>query len=688
MALLNYLTFTPPSAASSTTFQLISVQGQEKLSTPFTYRLRLVAASNSLDFSTLIGKTATVTLKLTDSVSRYLSGYITRAVMVEADRNHTNASYDVELRPFLWMLNYHSDCRIFQNLTVPVLVTNLLSELGFTDVKNSLTGTYTAREYCVQYNETTFNFINRLFEEEGIFYFFTFTSGVHTLVLGDDPSVFAACVSDSTVNYRSSANNLRDDYTVNEVELEQRVMPAGYGLGSYEFTTPATNLYVKSTGTGTTAALVLNDYLPVYSTTTVGEAIAKLRLEAYEAESKVIRAEGRMPSFQAGYTFTLAGHDRTDLNTTYVLSGLTLEASQSDYLTRFEAFPSTVAFRPKKQAEKPRIFSTLTATVVGKAGEEIWTDSYGRVVIQFPWDRLGKSDENSSIWVRVSQGWAGKAWGSLSVPRVGTEVLVNFIDGDPDKPIVTGTVYNATQTMPYTYPADQTKTTIKTNSSKGGGKFNELRFEDKAGSEEVYIEAAKDMTVTVTNDVNKTVSHDENVTITNNNVIAVNNDRTITVKNNDSRTISSGNDSLTVSTGTRAVSVKGNETHTNSGDFTQTVSGNYKLSVTGNMTIEVTGDLTIKAASITLQSTGTAISATAATSVTIKSGSTMTVQAGTELDASSGTNLSVKGGANLDLEASAQLTASGATTTIKGSANAQVSAGAALALKGAIVQIN
>jgi type VI secretion system secreted protein VgrG len=567
-------------------------------------------------------------------------------------------------------------------------VTSLLSELGFTDVKNSLIGTYTARDYCVQYNETTFNFISRLLEEEGIFYFFTFTSGVHTLVLGDDASVFTAC-STSAVTFHGDASNLRDDYTLTEVELVQQVGPAGYGLNSYEFTTPATNLYVTSTATKTNnSALVMNEYSPVYSTTTVGEAIAKLRLEAFEAEGAVIRSESRAPSFQVGFTFTLSNHPRSALNTTFVLAKCKFEATQSDMGHTFDAFISTVPFRPMKRAHKPRIFSTLTATVVGKAGEEIWTDSYGRVVIQFPWDRLGKSDENSSIWVRVAQGWAGKAWGSLSVPRIGTEVLVNFIDGDPDKPIVTGTVYNATQTMPYTYPADQTKTTIKTNSSKGGGKFNELRFEDKAGSEEVYIEAAKDMTVTVTNDVNKTVSHDENVTITNNNVINVNNDRTITVKNNDSRTVSSGNDSLTVSTGTRSVSVKGNETHSNSGNFTHTVDGDYKLTVSGAMTITVTGDLTVKAADVDIESSSGTVTLKSSTGFTLQSGTSLTIKSGTDATVQSGTNMTVQGGVNLDVKAAAQLNVQGAITSVKASASGTVDGGGMLAVKGGIVQIN
>jgi type VI secretion system secreted protein VgrG len=245
-------------------------------------------------------------------------------------------------------------------------------------------------------------------------------------------------------------------------------------------------------------------------------------------------------------------------------------ATQETYTNSFTAFPADVQFRPPRVTPKPTISGTQTAIVVGKAGEEIWTDKYGRVKVQFHWDQLGKSDENSSCWIRVDYGWAGKQWGGIFLPRIGQEVIVSYLEGDPDQPLVTGAVYNSDQVVPYTLPDEQTKSTVKTNSSKGGGGFNEIRFEDKKGSEELYFHAQKDHNVVVENDRTKKVLHDE----------------TNTIK------------------GTRDLTITGNETHTNDANFSQKVAGNYELKVTGNLTIEATGTITIKSAATTVESTG------------------------------------------------------------------------------------
>jgi type VI secretion system secreted protein VgrG len=337
---------------------------------------------------------------------------------------------------------------------------------------------------------------------------------------------------------------------------------------------------------------------------------------------------------------------------------VTHQGDQEQYSNSFEAFPSSITFRPSRVTPKPRVIGSQTALVVGKSGEEIWTDQYGRIKLKFYWDQSSASDETSSCWVRVAQGWAGKVWGAIFIPRIGQEVVVSFLDGNPDRPLVTGCVFNAQQTVPYTLPDDQTKSTIKTNSSKGGSGFNELRFEDKAGSEELFMQAQKDMNITVLNDLTSTIT----------------NNRTTTVqKKDDSLIVDQGNRSIKVNTGnethevkgTRGLTITGNETHTNKADFTQNVTGNFTLKVSGNLSIEVSGSVAIKS--------GTSFDIQAGTALTSKSGTALTNEAGTSLTNKAGTSMSNE--ANVSI-------------TSKANASHDVESSGILTLKGSLVKIN
>jgi type VI secretion system secreted protein VgrG len=303
---------------------------------------------------------------------------------------------------------------------------------------------------------------------------------------------------------------------------------------------------------------------------------------------------------------------------------------------------------------------------VGKSGEEIWTDQYGRIKCKFYWDQSSASDETSSCWIRVAQGWAGKAWGALFLPRIGQEVVVSFLEGNPDRPLVTGCVYNAQQTVPYTLPDDQTKSTVKTNSSKGGSGFNEFRFEDKAGSEEIFMQAQKDMNVTILNDLTTTVTNNRTTTVS---------------KKNDSLVVDQGNRSIKVNTGnethevkgTRGLTITGNETHTNKADFTQNVTGNFTLKVSGNLSIDVSGSITIKS--------GTSFDIQAGTALSRKAGTALSNKAGTSLANEAGTSLSNKAGTSMSNEASISITS-------KANASHDVESSGILTLKGSLVKIN
>jgi type VI secretion system secreted protein VgrG len=671
-------------------FILTRCSGEERISDPFLYRLEMFSTDRDADLSSLIGQSATVAFSLDNDSQRYINGVLGKCALTRANSLDEVAFYEAELYPWFWMLNFRADCRIFQNMTTVEIIQKVFSDAGHSsDYKTSLTGTYTAREYCVQYRESDFNFVSRLMEEEGIFYFFEHSDGSHIMVLGDDSSAFSDCPNYSTLKYR--ANVLKheiEDGIVYELQLEQQVYAGGYGLDDYYFITPSTSLTASASGQGVGGTI--NDYPGRYIDSSGGDHFTDVRLKALEVEGGVtVMGEGHCRSVCPGYKVTFSDHVRTSLNATFVLKSARIDGSKDHFNTFFTGFPSATPFRPLVRARKPIIASTQTAKVVGPSGEEIYTDQYGRVKVQFHWDHVGQNDENSSCWIRVAQGWAGKAWGQIFLPRIGQEVVVSFLEGDPDRPLITGSVYNAEQTVPYTLPDEMTKSTIKSQTSKNGtGKNNEMRFEDKSGSEEVYIHAQKDYQLVVENDVTRTTKHNETTTITNDCTMTINHDNTITVKNNRSRTVSEGNESLTVSKGTRTVSVKGSETHTNNDTFSHTVDKDYTLTVKGNLTIEVTGDLSIKAKSISMKSSSADIGINASTSLSVQSGTSAEIKSGTSMDVKSGTDMTVEGGTNTTVKAGIQLQAKGTMISVKADATGEYDGGGMLTLKGGLVKIN
>ena len=626
-------------------FLVRSFEGEERLSEPFHFRVELSSQDGAVDFSAIVGKGVTLTMDLASGDQQYLSAVVVKFIQAGSDARFT--TYYADLRPWLWLLTKNSDCRIFQNMTAPDIIKKVFSDAGFTDFTDSLTATYRSREYCVQYNESHFNFVSRLMEEEGIFYFFTHDASTHKLVLADDASAYVATTGLTTVTLNKEAHWAED--IVTSCSYTSEVVVGQYKTTDYNFETPATSLLATASGSDTNRSLY--EYPGKYLQTSDGETITSTRLSEQEIPVKALTGSSNCKAFRPGGKFTLAGHSRSDVNAEYVLAYVSHSGDQRPYYSNsFEAIPSATVFRPPRVTPRPVIHGSQTATVVGKSGEEIWTDQYGRVIVQFHWDQVGTNDEKSSCWIRVAQGWAGKLWGSIFIPRIGQEVIVSFLEGDPDRPIITGCVYNAAQTVPYTLPDDQTKSTVKSNSSKGGGGFNEIRFEDKAGSEEVFINAQKDMNIIVLNNLTTTVTNARSTTVQ---------------KQNDTLVVSQGDRSVTVSTGkethdvkgTRSVTVTGNETHTNSADYSQTVSGNFALKVSGNLTIDVSG------------------------TVSIKSGTSFTNEAGTALTNKAGTTLDNKAGTSLTNEAQVSL-------TNKASASQTVDGGGMLTLKGGLVKIN
>lgn len=628
---------------------LKSLEGEERLSGLFHFTLELVSEDDSIDSPQVVGKNVTVTFFLPDSNYQYINGVVTR--FTQAGKTDRFTTYYAEIHPWMKLLAMNSDCRIFQNKSTPDIIKQVFSDLGFNDFKDSLAGTYQPREFCVQYQETSFAFVSRLMEEEGIFYFFEHDTTKHTLVLADDSSAYGSCPGLTQVEFQPSQPSRQIQNAILNCSLEHNVISDEYKTTDYNFTTPSTNLLASASGTDKDRSIY--EYPGWYSTKDDGETLANKRLAALQAPEKVLRGVSTCPAFHAGCKFDLANHYRQDVNTAYVLLSVALRATQEDYSNSFEAIPVDVQYRPPRVTLRPRIAGTQTALVVGKQGEEIWTDLYGRIKVKFHWDQSSAKDETSSCWIRVAQGWAGKQWGNIFIPRIGQEVVVSFLEGNPDRPLVTGCVYNAEEAVPYTLPDEQTKSAIKTNSSKGGNGFNELRFEDKAGSEELFIQAQKDMTVNVLNNQTSTIQKTRSASI-------MEADEILSVeKGNRTIQVKTGNETHEVQ-GTRELTITGNETHTDKADFTQTVSGNFTLKVSGNLSIEVSGSVKIKA--------GTTVDVESGTGLTNKAGTALTNQAGTSLTNKAGTSMSSEASISISSKANASHTVeSSGIMTVKGS---------------------
>lgn len=522
---------------------LQSFTGGEGISQLFNFQLDLLAENDSIAFDQIVGQKVTITVTLADSSERYFNGFVSRFSQSGSDVRFTY--YHAEVVPWLWFLTRTSDCRIFQNMTVPDILSKIFNDLGFSDFKNSLQGSYESRDYCVQYRETDFNFVSRLMEQYGIFYFFEHEKSKHTLVLADSPTAHNACPKQETARYDPVTGAQAEEDGITDWRIEQELRPGKYALTDYNFETPSTSLKagVPSTvNVGGNSKYEIYDYPGEYLKKADGDKLAKIRIEEEECPHLVANGAGNCRAFTSGYKFDLSDHYRQDLNKSYVLTSVRHNATVGesyettggsgvgeDYSNYFSCIPHAIPYRPLRTTPKPIIQGSQTAVIVGKSGEEIWTDKYGRVKVQFHWDREGNWDENSSCWIRVAQNWAGKRWGMLFLPRIGQEVIVDFLEGDPDQPIITGRVYNAEEMPPYELPNEQTKSTVKTNSSKDGEGFNEIRFEDKKGGEQIFIHAEKDMDIRIKNDEKEWIGKDRHVMVENDHMEKIANKMSIQV---------------------------------------------------------------------------------------------------------------------------------------------------------------
>ncbi|MGH9352434.1 MAG: type VI secretion system Vgr family protein, partial [Terriglobia bacterium] len=619
--------------------------GSEGISRLFKFNLDLLSENDSITFTNIVGQNVTVSVELVGGSFRYFNGCISRFAQSGKDGRFTH--YQAEMAPWLWFLTRNADCRIFQDMAVPDIIKQVFNNLGFQDFQNKLQGTYNQLEYCVQYRETHFNFVSRLMEQYGIFYFFQHEEGKHTMVLADSNSAFQA--------YDGSSGNAACDLVsgggdsedvISRWNIEQELRTGKYTLTDYNFETPSTSLLSNDptvVSVASNSSYEIFDYPGDFLTPSDGESVAKLRMQEEEASHLVVSGAGDIRAFTSGYRFTLQDHYRSDMNTTYVLTEVDHSASVgqsyytsgastgSHYSNHFACAPQSVPFRPVRITPKPMVQGPQTAVVVGKSGEEIWVDQYGRVVVQFFWDRQGQKDEKSSCWIRVAQPWAGKNWGAVWIPRIGQEVIVEFLEGDPDRPIITGRVYNAEVMPPYALPDNGTRSTFMSRSTKGGGSsnYNEIRFEDKMGSEQIFMNAEHDMDWRVENDSREFVGNDRHMIVTTNQLEQIGGAKSVHVKGDHMEKIE-GAMSLQV-VGDQKEKVGGNLSLNLTGDQKEQIGGGMSLAISSDQKIQVGGGYSLQISSSHNEKAGQNIAAEAGQTIHLKGGMSVVIEAGMEV---------------------------------------------------------
>lgn len=620
------------------------IRGEERVSQLFHFQLEMISEKTEIDPNALLGKKVSVEIDFGDK-TRYISGIVSRFMCGE--RGPRVSRFYAEMVPELWLAGLMQNTRIFQQKTVSDILSKVLSDLGAENALQ-LSGTYEPRNYCVQYRETNLAFLSRLMEEEGIFYFHSHSSGSHKLTISDVSRQAPACPEYSTL--KGAVDDQAPMYSNEPIAFgvvrEVSVISGNITLWDHSFELPGKNLEAKATVTDGDKKLEVYDYPGEYAQRFDGvnpgggdqasqvqkildenARVAKIRAGEAGAQRTSIKGQSNCPMLTAGHIVTLEKHHDPNTNGDYFLTSVWHDASIQNYdnpngepfsyTNSFEAIPKATPYVPPRITPRPLVTGSQTATVVGPSGAEIFTDKYGRVKVQFHWDREGKMDSSSSCWIRVSTPWAGKNWGAIAIPRIGNEVIVDFLEGDPDQPIITGMVYNADQMPPYTLPDNMTQSGVKTRSTQKGSadNFNELRFEDKKDNEQIYLHAEKNFDAVIENDETRKIGFekkdkgDQKVDIFNDQIINVGagkgdaaaGSQTLNVYKDQKITLETGNQDITVQKGNRTVTLdEGNETVTiKKGNRSVSIdTGHDKLVVkTGNRTVSIdTGndELTIK----------------------------------------------------------------------------------------------
>ncbi|HGV9307111.1 TPA: type VI secretion system Vgr family protein [Vibrio fluvialis] len=578
--------------------------GQETLSSEringqlchgFRYELELASRLANLTPEMVVDKVAELTLYRDDVLVQRVNGIVRR--FTQGDTGHHHTFYSLTLVPALERLSLRHNSRIFQLNTVPEILSVLLQEMGINDYAFALTRDCEQREFCVQYCETDLDFLHRLAAEEGLVYSFIHEEGKHTLIFSDASESLPKL--GEPIPYNTLAGGMIESPYISALSVHTQSEVSQTALQDYSFKKPAYSFAQQAVGTEMEYQQPDYEHFDApgrYKDDVSGKAFSQIRLDYLRRNARTATGKSNQPLLRPGVKFDLQEHLDDTLNRDWLVVRVTSQGTQpqaleeaggngaTTYANQFSLIPAHRTWRATPQA-KPQVDGPMIATVVGPEGEEIFCDEHGRVKLHFPWDRYSNGDEHSSCWVRVSQGWAGSQYGLIAIPRIGHEVIVSFLNGDPDQPIVTGRTYHATNTAPYTLPDNKTKTVLRTETHQGQG-YNELSFEDQAGSEQIYLHAQKDFDGLIENDHTSVIKHDKHLT--------VENDSFTQIKNNQHLT----------------------------------VGGESRESVTGNRTLMVEGSLHVKTGSVWVNESGTEVHIKAGQKVVIEAGSEITVKAG------------------------------------------------------------
>ncbi|KEY59010.1 type VI secretion system Vgr family protein [Serratia sp. DD3] len=599
-----------------------SLVGHEKISELFSFEVEVLSTSNSINLRELLGKALTVELRSSPLPSRYLNGYITRMTLVGRESSGERYYiYRATVQPGLWYLTQNRDFRIWQEKTVPEIISSILSDYQI-QLENKLTWSYRQWGYCVQYQESDFNFISRLMEHEGIYYYFRHEMGNHTLVLADEPQAHTKLEGYEFIPYllTETGESTHNANGIQSWSVSDAITPSLYSLDDYDFRKPRARLLETRQNPTSFAGdkAEVFDWPGHFTDHDHGQFYVRVRQQEFEAQHEKMMGDGSTLGIAPGHTFTLSNAPRAEDQREY----LTVEAryfltesgyssgdqGSGDQHTEFTVVPSSVNWRPSRITPWPKTHGPQTAEVVGPEGQSIWTDKYGRVKLKFRWDRHGKGDDSGSCWVRVSSSWAGWKYGGVQIPRVGEEVVVDFINGDPDRPLITGRVYNEDSMPPWDLPNDATKMGFMSRSTNGSAEnASYLFFEDAPGRESFDMHAEDQMNISVEGNQYITIDGTRTTviggqqfdTVKGDAIFAYQSKRDITVEQLEKNTfnnkqqvdISKGRE-FTIKSGGDVVNITDDINRTFKGNITETTTGNIDQTTTGNITQKTTGDIT------------------------------------------------------------------------------------------------
>ncbi|MCV2869193.1 type VI secretion system tip protein VgrG [Defluviimonas sp. WL0002] len=669
--------------------------------------VEFLAKDRALDLATVAGKKMTVVVTAEDESERNFTGTCTAVRFLGLYEGFGH--FEAKVHGWPWFLTKRRDNRIYQDMTAVDIIKDVFSAAGFTDYTDSLSGTYPPRVYCVQYRETDFDFVSRLMEEEGIYFFFDHSGSNEKLVLADGVGAHSVVPGPTPIEFHFREKKYRRDMDhIFEWAPSEAVVGGKVAMTDYNFETPSANLMsmtVIEKGTHSHKSYEIYHYPGHFDDSDRGSVLARMVQEGEAARHQSFRGAANVRTLGVGMTFQMSNHPRVNDQTEFLVTRATHHLKiETDYdddeMTRpvlersaqqvtedqvdtyrciFEVIPKSTQYRAPKTTPWPQIAGMQTALVVGPSGEEIYTDDYGRIKVQFYWDRVGEKNENTTCWVRCVMPWTGSGWGMIAVPRIGQEVAIMFEEGNPDRPICTGMLYNAETMPPYALPANMTQTGIKTRSTKSGGEtnFNELVFEDKKDAEFVRLQSEKDYFEIIKNNATITIGMETQDA----------GDYTQTIYNNRTETVKQGDSTFTVETGNEIRSIATDQTEDIGNDVTRTVGNNRTETISNDHTEDIGNNQTLTIGNDTSVSIGNNLTEDVGSNITIDAGQKITVTAGTEILLKVGSNsvkidssgVTIKG-TMVKIEGTAMLEAKSPMTTVKGDG--------ILTLKGGLTMIN